>query len=298
MNNNSALPKKYTVIWSVFTAAYAVWMIFFMRKIVLQSYESVAQRTVDGILHNDITGMIGNHWLFPVWVIVSIACFISFPIIIKKFLYSGENTKSGKIFCLISLILGCAFITWYGFFDVKDIFAPGASITASMIGLEFPWHFRMWGIFTSISIFANTLFMYNRYGYNSKLGVILGSVGSAAIYVTINVPSAGEDLHLDSLRCMSHWSGALIFAGFCAAPMLLFLLNRAVKKDKKFIIAFVSFAAVLVAMIILLVTVGKSGTIENIPVWAAYLILFLANFTDVFADKSSDKLNKKETVKA
>lgn len=296
MNKKSLkMPKGYTAMWLVFSAAYAIWMSFFMNFHVLTKYETVAQRTVDGILHNDITGMIGNHWAYPIWVIVSTLCLLAFILYIKKFLYSGENTKGGKIFCLISLIFGCAFITWYGFFNVREIFGEEASITASMIGLEYPWHFRMWGVFTSLSVFANTLYMYNRYGYNSRLGVILGSIGSAAIFVTINCPSAGEDLHLDSARCMAHWSGALIFAALCAAPMLLFLFKKTREKNKKFTIAFISFGVILLAMLVLLVTVGKSGTIENIPVWAAYLIFFLANFTNVFESK---KLPEKETVKA
>lgn len=287
------MPKGYTIMWLVFSAAYAIWMGFFMSKIVLNNYESVAARTVDGILHDNITGMIGIHWAYPLWAIFSTLCLLAFILYIKKFLYSGENTKAGKIFCLINLIFGCAFITWYGFFDVKDIFDEGASITASMIGLEFPWHFRMWGVFTSLSVFTNTLYMYNKYGYNNRLGIVLGSIGCAAIYVTINCPSAGEDLHLDSLRCMAHWSGALLFAVLCAAPMLLFLFKKTREKNKKFTIAFVAFGALLLTMLVLLVTVGKSGTIENIPVWAAYGIFFLANFTNVFESKKEEI---KETV--
>lgn len=286
-NEIKKMPKGYMVMWSVFAAAYAVWMSIFMRKIVLVNYESVAERTVDGILHTDITGMIGRHWAYPLWVIVSTLCLVAFVFYIKKFLYSGENTKGGKIFCLINLVFGCAFITWYGLFNVREIFGDEASITASMIGLEFPWHFRMWGVFTSLSVFTNTLYMYNRYGYNSRLGIILGSIGSAAIFVTINCPSAGEELHLDSMRCMAHWSGALIFAALCAAPMLLFLLKKTIEKNKKFTIAFIAFGLILLAMLVLLVTVGKSGTIENIPVWAAYVIFFLANFTDVFETEKS-----------
>lgn len=294
-NDATKMPKGYTILWSVFALAYAVWMGVFMRKYVLVNYESTVERTVDGILHNDITGMIGNHWAYPLWAIVSTLCLVAFIFYIKKFLYSGEPSKGGKIFCLISLIFGCAFITWYGLFDVKDIFGDGASITASMIGLEYPWHFRMWGVFTSLSVFVNTFYMYNKYGYKSHLGVILGSIGSAAIYVTINCPSAGEELHTDSLRCMAHWSGALIFAAFCAAPMLLFLLKKVMEKNKKFIITFIAFGLVLLAMLVLLITVGKSGTIENIPVWAAYLVLFLANFTNVYDNK---KAEQKETVNA
>ncbi len=289
------MPKGYTVMWLIISAAYAIWMGFFMKDLVLGSYESIEKRTIDGILHKDITGMIGIHWAYPLWVIFSTLCLLAFILYIKKFLYSGENTKAGKIFCLLNLILGCAFITGYGLFDVRYAFHEGVEITASMTGLEFPWHFRMWGVFSSLSVFTNTLYMYNKYGYNSRLGIILGSLGSAAIFITVNCPSAGEQIHTDSPRCMAHWASALVFAALCAVPLLLFLLKKTIEKNKKFTVAFVSFGAILIVMLALLIFVGKSQTIENIPMWAAYVIFFLANFTSVFEDK---KAEVKETVKA
>ncbi len=290
------MPKGFTVMWLIISAAYAVWMGFFMRKTVLVNYESIGARTVDGILHGDITGMTGNHWAYPVWAITSTFCLLAFILYIKKFLYSGTPSVAGRIFCLVSLVFGCAFVTWYGFFDVREIFGEEASITASMIGLEFPWHFRMWGVFTSLSVFVNTLLMYNRYGYNSRLGIVLGSLGSAAIYVTINCPSAGEDLHPDSLRCMAHWSGALLFAVGGAAPVVLFLFSMAFKrKNKKFIMISVAFAVLLAIMLILLITVGKDGLIENIPMWGVYAVLFTVNYTPLFNEKEE---TKKEPVAA
>lgn len=280
------MPVGYIVLWGIFALAYAVWMAFFMKTTVLVSYETLAQRTVDGIEHTDITGMIGAHWLYPVWAVLSFLCLLLFPLYIKKFLFSGENTKSGKIFCLINLIAGCGFITWYGFLKDPSLY------TASMIGLDFPWEFRMWGVLASLSVFTNTLYMYNKFGYYSRPGLICGSIGSAAIFVTVNVPSAGEEL-VPTVRCISHWAGALIFAFFCAAPMVIFLFSKTRKKDKRFTILFLAFAAILAAMIILLVTVGKDGIIESLPMWAAYIVLFLANFTKLFEPK---KLTEKEVA--
>ena len=46
-------------------------------------------------------------------------------------------------------------------------------------------------------------------------------------------------------------------------------------------------------MLVLLVTVGKSAFIENLPMWVAYALLFIINFTSFF-----DKKDAKETVKA
>ena len=276
------MPKWITVMWIVFIAAYAVWMIFFMRGAVLEKYETLAQRTVDSIVHNDITGMTGSHWLYPVWVIVSCISLALFPVYIKIFLFSDESESSKKLFCLINLIIGFSFITFYTFLKNPKVY------TASMIGLDFPWCFKLWGIWASLSVFTNTLYMYNKYGYFNRLGIVCGSIGCAAIFITINVPSAGEEL-VPTLRCISHWTGALVFAFGCAAPMVLFLLNRTVHKDKRFTVMFVVFAAILVTMIVLLVTVGKDGIIESLPVWAAYAVLFLANFTNIFTPQKAEE---------
>ena len=284
---NNKMPKGYAIMWGVFTLAYAVWMTFFMNTIVLKSYATVAQRTIDGVTHADITGMIGREWLYPVWVIASCALMLMFIFYIKKYLY-GDVGKAAKTFALISLVFGCVFVTWYGFLE-----NPFEN-TASMIGLEHPWAFRGWGIIATLSIFINTLLAYSKFGYNNKLGIIAGSAGCAALFITINVPSYGEELVLNSMRCMAHWTGALVFAFAAAAPVVLFLFSMAFRrKNKKFIFVFFAFCAILALMVVLLVTIGKDGIIEGIPVWAVYIVLFFVNFTSIFDEK---KLKEKELV--
>ena len=281
--------KAYAAMWIAIIAAYAVWMIAFMRKIVLVNYATVEERTVDGITHANISGMMGHEWLYPIWVAVSCICLAMFIVYIKVLLYGKEPGKALKIFCLFGVIFGCVYVTWYGFFGDQPFIEKVKFITASMIGLDFPWHFRGWGVFASMTIFTNTMFAYRRYNYNSKLGVILGSIGSAAIFVTINCPSMGEEMHLDSPRCMAHWAGALIFAFCCAAPMVILLFGKARKEKGAFLAAFIIFCAILATMLVLLITVGKSAIIENIPMQAAYILLFLLNFTNVFEKKAAAK---------
>ncbi len=289
LETKKTMPVGYKVLWYSIAAVYAIWMIFFMRDIILVNYASVAERTVDGILHENISGMLGKEWLYPVWTAISTALLVAFSVYIDKILYAEKLTKAIKIFCIIGVIFGCVYVTWYGFFGEQPFIEKVKTITASMIGLDYPWHFRGWGVFASMTIFTNTLFAYRRYNYNSKLGVILGSLGSAAIYVTINCPSMGEEMHLDSARCMAHWSGALIFAGCCAAPMILLLLNKARKEKGAFLAALIIFCAILAVMLVLLITVGKSAIIENIPMQAAYILLFLLNFTNIFEKKAQAK---------
>lgn len=283
------MPKGYLAMWIAISLAYLIWMIFFMKDIVLVNYATVAERTVDGVLHANISGMLGHEWLYPVWVVLSTVCLLMFIFYIKDILYAPQLTKAIKAFCLVGIIFGCVYVTWYGFFGDQPFIEKVKTITASMIGLDFPWHFRGWGVFASMTIFTNTMFAYRRYNYNSKLGVILGSIGSAAIFVTINCPSMGEEMHLDSPRCMAHWAGALIFAFCCAAPMVILLFSKARKEKGAFLAAFIIFCAILATMLVLLITVGKSAIIENIPMQAAYILLFLLNFTNIFEKKAAAK---------
>lgn len=283
------MPKGYLAMWIAISLAYLIWMVFFMKDIVLVNYATVAERTVDGVLHANISGMLGHEWLYPVWVVLSTACLLMFIFYIKDILYAPQLTKAIKAFCLVGIIFGCVYVTWYGFFGDQPFIEKVKTITASMIGLDFPWHFRGWGVFASMTIFTNTMFAYRRYNYNSKLGVILGSIGSAAIFVTINCPSMGEEMHLDSPRCMAHWAGALIFAFCCAAPMVILLFSKARKEKGAFLAAFIIFCAILATMLVLLITVGKSAIIENIPMQAAYILLFLLNFTNIFEKKAAAK---------
>lgn len=283
------MPKGYLAMWIAISLAYLIWMVFFMKDIVLENYATVAERTVDGVLHANISGMLGHEWLYPVWVVLSTVCLLMFIFYIKDILYAPQLTKAIKAFCLVGIIFGCVYVTWYGFFGDQPFIEKVKTITASMIGLDFPWHFRGWGVFASMTIFTNTMFAYRRYNYNSKLGVILGSIGSAAIFVTINCPSMGEEMHLDSPRCMAHWAGALIFAFCCAAPMVILLFSKARKEKGAFLAAFIIFCAILATMLVLLITVGKSAIIENIPMQAAYILLFLLNFTNIFEKKAAAK---------
>lgn len=152
--------KAYAAMWIAIIAAYAVWMIAFMRKIVLVNYATVEERTVDGITHANISGMMGHEWLYPIWVAVSCICLAMFIVYIKVLLYGKEPGKALKIFCLFGVIFGCVYVTWYGFFGDQPFIEKVKFITASMIGLDFPWHFRGWGVIASETVFTNTLYAY------------------------------------------------------------------------------------------------------------------------------------------
>lgn len=298
MTDNKKMMKIYTVILSIVAAVYGLWMAIFMSwdqygYIDPEPYMNLpAEEFItmfDGVLQSEMYPSSFIYWL---WAIGSTALLVLYAVFIKKILFADKLGKGITAFCIVNLIVGFVFITWYGFFDFPSQFGNILTdVTASMLGLRYPWHFKMWGVFASLSIFTNTLYMYRKNNYYGKAGVIVTSLGCASIFVTINVPSAGLDLVMTP-RCLGHWATALIFAFLGAAGVIIFLLHKCKEKDKKYIVATIIFVAILALMLILLVTVGKSAFIENLPMWVAYALLFIINFTAFF-----DKKEIKETAK-
>jgi hypothetical protein len=288
--------KTYTGLWAVIAVVYGLWMTFIMSwdqypyiiptdaDMLLPADQFIAK--FDGMLYEPLYANATVYWL---WVICSTILLFLYAFFIKKILFAEKLGKGTTIFCIANLIAGFAFITWYGFLDFPHQFGNILTdVTASMLGLRYPWEFKMWGVLASLSIFTNTLYMYRKNNYAGKAGVIVTSLGCASIFVTVNVPSAGLELIMTA-RCLGHWATALIFAFLGAAGVIIFLFHKCKQKDKKYIIATVFFIAVLALMLVLLVTVGKSAFIENLPMWVAYALLFIINFTTFF-DKKENKI--------
>lgn len=294
--NEKKTMKVYMGLCSAVALIYGLWMSLFMSwdqfpyiipteaDMLLPSADFVAK--FDGMLQQPLYA---NETLYWIWVVVSTVILFSYAFFIKKILFAEKIGRGTTVFCMANLIAGFVFITWYGFLSFPEQFGNILTdVTASMLGLRYPWQFKVWGILASLSIFTNTLYMYRKNNYKGKTGVIVTSLGCAAIYVTVNVPSAGLELVMTA-RCLSHWATALIFAFLGAAGVIIFLFHKSRQKEKKYIFATVFFVAVLILMLVLLVTVGKSAFIENLPMWVAYALLFIINFTSLLDKKDAHK---------
>ena len=203
-----------------------------------------------------------------------------------------------KWFCLFWLLFGLVYMTVYGMLFVEDLFTEGLrrvsilgiafeptmAATASVIGKTFPWAFRGWGLFQSIALSLNILFLYRRYNYKSKAGNVLLVLGTVCIITTTMIRSTEEF----GLQLVAHWATALLFAIFYAVAMGLALLHMA-RSSKKSLVTVVVFIAMLVLMLVLLALMGKSGAIESIPMWGTYLILLLTNFTGLYEENLPER---------
>lgn len=303
MKTNKML-NVYTALWAVIAVAYGVWMSVFMswdqypyiiptqEDMLLPAEEFIAK--FDGMLYMPL---FPNAAVFWVWVIASTALLFCYAVFIRRILFAEKLSKATTVFCVLNLFAGFAFVTWYGFLSYPEQFGNILTdVTASMLGLKYPWEFKMWGVLASVSVFTNTLYMYRKNNYQGKLGVIITSLGCASIYITVNLPSAGTEIVMTP-RCIGHWATALIFAFLAAAGVIIFLFHKCRQKDKKYIVATVIFVAILLLMLALLVFVGKSAFIENLPMWVAYALLFIINFTSFFDKKAeSKKIKENSTV--
>lgn len=304
---NSKTKNVLTVIISVITAAYAIFMLV-MRKTILYTFATEAERTVKigeaaarsetlkwfrasdalndvYVIFDDVTGITSN-LVFFIWFVLSVLSIVLYLVAVRKILFADELGKNAKLISQIMLFAGFAYITYFAVIGDYTMLDKVKNITSSMIGLSYPIGFKIWGVLTSFSLFINFVYAARKHEFTKGalpfIAVMAGVIGCAAIYVTINVPSAGLDLIPDSARCLAHWSGALIFA-FSSAIMIGFFLGYYVLKtrDKRYIITSAIAGVVLILMLVLLITVGKSAMIENLPIWMVYVILYLLNFTSV-----------------
>ncbi len=291
--------RVYMGLSGVIALIYGVWMAVFTKW---NQYPYIIPTAQDELLSNEdyinkFDGMLqeplySTPLVFWLWVAFSTALLVLYAVFIRKILFAEKLSKLTTAFCVMNLFAGCAFVTWYGFLSFPAQFGNILTdVTASMLGLRYPSAFRMWGVLASLSIFTNTLYMYRKNNYKGKAGVIVTTLGCVSIFVTVNVPSAGLELVMTA-RCLSHWVTALTFAFLGAAGVIIFLFHKCRQKDKKYIAATVIFVTILLVMLVLLVTVGKSAFIENLPMWVAYALLFIINFTSFFDKKPADKTEK------
>ncbi len=190
-----------------------------------------------------------------------------------------------RIFCMGWLIIGVVFITWFGALKVPledgSGYYPMFVRTASVIAMYYSKLYYLWMIFMIIALFLNIGYMYRHNNYEGKLGKATMYAGFVCIIITKIVPHAES-----GIPKLIHWTAALSFGVFCAASIILFLGNKS-KNNRKFLYTLLFFIFVLAVMIVLLILFKENGAIETLPIWCAYLILFLVNFTGIYKEKSS-----------
>lgn len=198
----------------------------------------------------------------------------------QGFLNFVDVLTDNKIFCMVWLIAGFVFFTVYGFIDNPDL-----AKTASVIGKTHPRLFVWWAVFSGVSLYLNLQYLYKLNSFKNeklaKFGNVCTYLGFICIFACVNIPSV-EPEDGKPIQMAAHWSTALLFAAFFAAAIIAFLLHKTMQKSTKHLVMLITLAATLVLMVVLLVLFGKSGGIESIPMWVAYIIIFMLNYTKPF----------------
>ena len=169
----------------------------------------------------------------------------------------------------------------------------GEDNTISWIGYDHPFGFIVWGTLTAAAFYVSISRIYRRYNYSGKLG-------TAALHIAPVMAATFVFINDWGWEHVIHWIGAIGFIALNGAALLLFLLHN-FKKHISYKITTFAVAAMLLAMLVILLTIGKSGLLELVPIWISMILLILINTTDIYPvvnEPAPAKLKVKDLKKA
>jgi len=188
----------------------------------------------------------------------------------EDFLAMTQN----RVFCLAWLVFGMSYLVGYMF-----LLNP-TEHTISMIGLEHPWLFRLWGLVGAILAVLNNRYMMRRYSFESKLCVVVMIVGCVSIALSVNIPTTDDW----GVRLVAHWVTAIIFGTSVMVPAGLFFLEAARKRKSRRALVTLLLAVPTALGMLAWLFIDKGGIAQAVMMAVASGALVLLNFTNVFND--------------
>lgn len=164
----------------------------------------------------------------------------------------------------------------------------GEDNTISWIGFDHPVGFILWGGLTAAALFFNISFAYRKFNYGGKLG-------AAALYIAPFMAASLVFVNDWGPEHVIHWIGAIGFIALNGAALLLMLLHN-FKNHTSFKVTTGFVALMLLGMLVVLLTVGKSGILELVPLWLALILLFVINFTNLYPTFDKPKAPKEKNL--
>ena len=136
--------------------------------------------------------------------------------------------------------------------------------------------FWAWGLLITGSIVLNSQYMFNKFGFKSKLCNALGVlsiVGVALVALTL-----GHSIEDWNPKRIAHWVATGVFIVCLVSSIALyFIIHR--KKHRSFNLLTVCVFLILGTFIFIFAFVGKSALMEMIPIALMQIFLFAVNFT-------------------
>ena len=136
--------------------------------------------------------------------------------------------------------------------------------------------FWAWGLLVSGANYINAKYMYNKFGYKSKLYDVLGVLSMVSVAVV--ALTLGHSIEDWNPKRIAHWIATGIFIAFTVASIALyFIINR--KKNGSFRLLTLCVFGILATFLVIFIAVGKSALMEMIPLAMIEVFLFTVNFT-------------------
>jgi len=179
-----------------------------------------------------------------------------------------------RAFCLTLLLVGLFYLVGYMF-----ILDPREH-TISMIGLEHPWLFRLWGLVGAVTMVINNLYMMRRYAFKNRFCIFAMILGCVNIAVSVNVPTTDDW----GWQLVVHWGTAIVFGTCMMIPGGLFLLVSAFKKkSRRALLTLIMVVPSSLALLTWLI-LDKGGVAQQGIMVFAISMLVLLNYTNAFSD--------------
>lgn len=175
-----------------------------------------------------------------------------------------------KTLALVFLTMALVYNVIFGF--IRN--PAGTDNTLSYLGYDYPHGFLLWGVLTAAALFLNIIFMYKKFGYNGKTGTVFAICAVFFMPGVVFINDWGWEQ-------TAHLVVTLIFIALNSIAVLLFFIHN-YKNHIKYKITTYAIVLVLVGMLAVQFTVGKSGLLELVPLWFAMVLLFITNFTEFY----------------
>lgn len=181
--------------------------------------------------------------------------------------------------CAAAIAVSVCYTVWYLHFG-NPAEAQGA---LSTIGLKHPVLFALWGAVTEAALFLNIRRMYVSCKYKNRWASAMLVLAALSILTTVLVPYEYRNLFF----YITHCAGAISFVIYNGAALLI-LFVKYNRKSAVFRVTMYLTITVLLSTLVLFAALGESGLLETIPLFLAYVIVSLVNFTPLYRIRSVD----------
>ncbi|MCR5782463.1 MAG: hypothetical protein K6G90_06960 [Clostridia bacterium] len=172
------------------------------------------------------------------------------------------------VFLLSALVYGLVLpFCWHN--DPSDTYG-----TLSLLCENHIPFFWVWAVLTGLGITLNLEFAYQKYGYTGKslrIAAVFGLFGMILTAATLN-----HSIQDWNPKRVAHWTGAICFAAGFAVAFIFFFIGK-VREFSRFRFFIVLLGSAAAGVLVQLLTVGRNGYMEIVPLALEELTLLVIN---------------------